>query len=180
MRLELLLGDITEIEVDCIVNAARPSLLGGGGVDGTIHKKAGSLLFEFCKSLGGCKIGEAKLSPGFNLKAKNIIHTVGPRYLFKTQKEKDDLISCYYQSLLIAREQNFNVLVFPNISTGAYGYPKDLASSLAFKTTLNFLTENEYPKKVIFCCYDIENFELYFELFKFEVKNETTTHLFSN
>lgn len=166
MRIELLLGDITDLDVDCIVNAARPSLLGGGGVDGAIHKKAGIELAEYCKSLGGCKVGEAKLSPGFNLKSKNIIHTVGPMYLFKTQKEEDDLVSCYYQSLLIAKERKFHTVVFPNISTGAYGYPKDLASKIAFNTTSIFLLENEFPIKVIFCCFDIENMELYLEFLK--------------
>jgi O-acetyl-ADP-ribose deacetylase (regulator of RNase III) len=166
MRIELLLGDITDLDVDCIVNAARPSLMGGGGVDGAIHKKAGIELAEYCKSLGGCKVGEAKLSPGFSLKSKNIIHTVGPRYLFKKQKEEDDLANCYYQSLLIAKEKKFQILVFPNISTGAYGYPKDLASRIAFNTTSKFLFENDFPNKVIFCCFDIENMELYLELLK--------------
>ena len=166
MRIELLLGDITDLDVDCIVNAARPSLMGGGGVDGAIHKKAGIELAEYCKSLGGCKVGEAKLSPGFDLKSKNIIHTVGPRYLFKTKKEEDDLANCYYQSLIIAKEKKFQILAFPNISTGAYGYPKDLASKIAFNTTSKFLLENDFPNKVIFCCFDIENMELYLEFFK--------------
>ena len=166
MRIELHFGDITEYEADCIVNAARPSLLGGGGVDGAIHKKAGVELLEFCKTLGGCYVGEAKLSPSFNLQCKNIIHTVGPRYLFKTESEHQDLRNCYYNSLEIAKEKKFNTLVFSNISTGSYGFPKDLASKISFEVVTSFLFENEFPKKVIFCCYDLTNFELYFNLIK--------------
>ena len=166
MRIELHFGDITEYVADCIVNAARPSLLGGGGVDGAIHKKAGTGLSEFCKTLGGCSVGEAKISPAFNLPCKNIIHTVGPRYLFKNESEIQDLRNCYLNSLEIAKENEFKTLVFSNISTGAYGFPKDLASNISFETVTAFLLENEYPEKVVFCCYDIENLELYMNLLK--------------
>lgn len=166
MRIELHFGNIEDLLVDGIVNAAKPSLLGGGGVDGAIHKKAGPELSQFCRSLNGCKVGEAKLSPGFNLPARNIIHTVGPRYLFKTQKEEDDLKQCYNNSLLIASELKFRSLAFPNISTGAYGYPKDLASRIAFETTMEFMKNNVFPEKVIFCCYDLENLDLYIDQFK--------------
>lgn len=161
MRIELHLGDITEIVADCIVNAANSSLLGGGGVDGAIHKKAGIELKDFCKNLGGCKVGEAKLSPAFNLPSKFIIHTVGPRYLFKNEGEESSLKDCYTNSLHIAKEKEFKSLVFSNISTGAYGFPKNLAAKISFETVVDFLKENEYPQKVIFCCYDIENLELY-------------------
>lgn len=161
MRIELHLGDITEIVADCIVNAAKSSLLGGGGVDGAIHKKAGFELKEFCKNLAGCKVGEAKLSPAFNLPSKFIIHTVGPRYLFKNEGEANSLKECYISSLCIAKEKEFETLVFSNISTGAYGFPKDLAAKISFETVVEFLNKNEYPNKVIFCCYDIENIELY-------------------
>ncbi len=166
MRIELHFGDITEYNADCIVNAAKPSLLGGGGVDGAIHKKAGVELLNYCKSLDGCKVGEAKLSPGFNLPSKNIIHTVGPRYLFKTDSEKESLRLCYLNSLEIAKEKKFQSLVFPNISTGAYGFPKNLAASISFDTITNFLSKNEYPTKVVICCYDIVNLELYVRLIK--------------
>ena len=105
MRLELHFGDITEYKADCIVNAARNSLLGGGGVDGAIHNAAGSELKEFCKTLGGCKVGEAKLSPAFNLPSKFIIHTVGPRFLFKNEEEIQDLKNCYSNSLKIAKQE---------------------------------------------------------------------------
>lgn len=166
MRLELHYGDITDYVADCIVNAARPSLLGGGGVDGAIHKKAGEKLSEFCKKLAGCLVGEAKLTPGFNLPSKYILHTVGPRLLFNNDKEKDDLKRCYLSCLVIAKNEKFETIVFPNISTGAYGFPKNLASQIAFKTVLDFLVANEYPKKVVFCCYDIENLEFYSSLIK--------------
>ncbi len=166
MRIEIHFGDITEYRTDCIVNAARGSLLGGGGVDGAIHKKAGIELKEFCKSLGGCSVGEAKITPAFNLPSKNIIHTVGPRYLFKNEAEILDLKNCYINSLNLANENRFNELVFSNISTGAYGFPKDIAATISFDAVQNFLLENEYPKKVIFCCYDIQNLQFYMNLIK--------------
>ena len=167
MRIELHFGDITEYNADCIVNAARPSLLGGGaGVDGAIHRKAGADLLEFSKTLGGCSVGEAKISPAFNLPCKNIIHTVGPRYLFKTESEIQDLRNCYLNSLEIAKRNGIKTLVFSNISTGAYGFPKDLASTISFETVISFLLENEFPEKVVFCCYDLENLELYMNLMK--------------
>jgi O-acetyl-ADP-ribose deacetylase len=166
MKIELHFGDITEYAADCIVNAARPSLLGGGGVDGAIHKKAGAELSEFCKSLGRCSVGEAKISPAFNLPCKNIIHTVGPRYLFKTESEIQDLRNCYLNSLEIAKKNEIKTLVFSNISTGAFGFPKDLASNIAFETVTSFLLKNEFPNKVVFCCYDLENLELYMNLIK--------------
>ena len=166
MKIELHFGDITEYNADCIVNAARPSLLGGGGVDGAIHKKAGEELKEYCKTLAGCSVGEAKLSPAFNLQSKNIIHTVGPRYLFKTESEVEDLRNCYLNSLKLAKKNKFKTLVFSNISTGAYGFPKDLASKISFETVDSFLNKNEYPEKVVFCCYDLENLELYMNLIK--------------
>ncbi|MGV8815983.1 MAG: macro domain-containing protein [Gelidibacter sp.] len=166
MRLELHFGDITEYKEDCIVNAACTSLLGGGGVDGAIHNAAGPELKEFCKTLGGCKVGEAKLSPAFNLPSKFIIHTVGPRFLFKSEEEIQDLKNCYLNSLKIAKQQKLETLVFSNISTGVYGFPKDLAAKYSFEVITSFLMENEYPKKVILCCYDIENLELYANILK--------------
>jgi O-acetyl-ADP-ribose deacetylase (regulator of RNase III) len=161
MRIELHFGDITDLQVDCIVNAAKPSLLGGGGVDGAIHRAAGIELKEYCKTLGGCKVGEAKLSPGFNLSSKYIIHTVGPRFLFQDNNEINDLKNCYHNSLLIAKENKFNTIAFSNISTGAYGFPKELAAECSLEVVYEFLLGNVFPKKVIFCCYDIENLELY-------------------
>lgn len=179
MRLELHFGDITELEVDCIINAAKPSLLGGGGVDGAIHRKAGSELREFCKALNGCSVGRAKLSPGFNLPAKYIIHTVGPRYLFKNENERNQLRQCYVSVLELAKEQKFQSIAFSNISTGAYGFPKDIAAEISTSAIAEHLKKNEYPNKVIICCYDKENFELYNQLFK-TLSNEKTTNIFSN
>ena len=166
MRIELHFGDITEYVADCIVNAARSSLLGGGGVDGAIHKKAGNELLEFCKTLNGCSVGEVKLSPGFNLLSKNIIHTVGPKYLFKNDSEIEDLRNCYLNSLELAKKNEFKTLVFSNISTGAYGFPKDIAAEVSFETVVSFLNENNLPEKVVFCCYDLENLEMYTNLIK--------------
>ena len=166
MRIELHFGDITEYVADCIVNAARSSLLGGGGVDGAIHKKAGNELLEFCKTLDGCSVGEVKLSPGFNLLSKNIIHTVGPKYLFKNDSEIEDLRNCYLNSLELAKKNEFKTLVFSNISTGAYGFPKDIAAEVSFETVVSFLNENNLPEKVVFCCYDLENLEMYTNLIK--------------
>lgn len=166
MRLELYFGDISELKVDCIVNAAKPSLLGGGGVDGAIHKKAGVELREFCQTLGGCKVGEAKLSPAFNLPCDFIIHTVGPRYLFRNENERNQLKQCYASVLEIAKEQKFKSIAFSNISTGAYGFPKDIAVEISLSTIIEHLKSNEHPEKVIICCYDIENLELYIQLIK--------------
>jgi O-acetyl-ADP-ribose deacetylase len=165
MRIELHFGDITEFNTDCIVNAANSSLLGGGGVDGAIHKKAGKLLKEYCAKLNGCLTGEAKLSPGFNLKANYIIHTVGPRISFNnvepTFEDCENLKQSYQSCLEIASKEKFNEIVFPNISTGVYGFPIDLASKISLRTVFKFLEKNEYPKKVIFCCFNIENLESY-------------------
>mgnify|MGYP003589594955 CR=1 FL=1 len=161
MRIELLFDDISTLDVDCIVNAAKPSLMGGGGVDGAIHRKAGPELREFCKTLGGCKVGEAKISPGFNLKAKSIIHTVGPGYLFKNEKEELALKQCYHSVLGLAAENNIATLAFSNISTGAYGFPKALAAKISWETIAEHIERNEYPTKVIICCFDRENFEIY-------------------
>lgn len=166
MRIELHFGNITEYKADCIVNAARTSLLGGGGVDGAIHKKAGIELKEYCKNIGGCKVGEAKLSPGFNLPARFIIHTVGPRYLFKNDSEINHLKDCYQNVLMIATQEKYESLVFSNISTGAYGFPKDLAARISFEVVSSFLMNNDFPHKVIFCCYDIENLEHYSSIIK--------------
>jgi O-acetyl-ADP-ribose deacetylase (regulator of RNase III) len=173
MRIELHFGDITDLKVDCIINAARPSLLGGGGVDGAIHKKAGIELKNYCSTLNGCETGQAVLTPGFNLNAKYIIHTVGPRV---NPFNEIDLVNdsfllknCYENSLNISREMNFSEIAFPNISTGAYGFPKKLAAEISFNSVKEFLIKNEFPKKVIFSCYDIENHTHFVELFQKEL-----------
>ncbi len=139
MRLELHCGDITDLKVDCIVNAAKSSLLGGGGVDGAIHKKAGIELRNFCQTLGGCKVGEAKLSPAFELPCDFIIHTVGPRYLFRNENERNQLRQCYTSVLERAKEQKFKSIAFSNISTGAYGFPKDIAAEISLSAIIEHL-----------------------------------------
>jgi O-acetyl-ADP-ribose deacetylase (regulator of RNase III) len=168
MRIELLYGDITELNVDCIINAARPSLLGGGGVDGAIHRKAGIELKEECAKLNGCETGEIKITSGFNLKSKYIIHAVGPRMnpLEETITENDTFLlgSCYQKSLEMAREMKFLDIAFPNISTGSYGFPKEMAAQISLEIVSKFLIDNDFPKRVIFCCYDIENLKHYIKL----------------
>ncbi len=159
--MKVIKADITELEVDCIVNAARPSLLGGGGVDGAIHIKAGSELREFCKTLGGCSGGEAKLTSGFNLKAKYIIHTVGPRYLYGASDEIEKLKSCYNNTMKLFLEQKMKSIAFPNISTGTYGFPKEEAAEIAIETITQFIKNNKIKDEVIFCCFDDENYSIY-------------------
>jgi len=163
-RMECLKGDITRISVDAIVNAANGTLLGGGGVDGAIHKAAGPGLLEECEKLDGCRTGEAKLTRGYNLKAKYIIHTVGPVWHGGYKDEPEQLASCYQSSLKLAREKKLKTIAFPGISTGVYGFPKDLAAVIAVNETKRFLLKSSYPEKVIFVAFDDENFENYRKL----------------
>lgn len=160
-RVILLKGDITTLEVDAIINAANNSLLGGGGVDGAIHKAAGPGLLEECKSLNGCITGESKLTHGHNLKAGHIIHTVGPIWYGGYKDEAEQLAACYQSSLKIAREKKFESVAYPGISTGVYGFPKDLAAVIAVNETRRFLSRNKFPAKVIFVVYDDENYGIY-------------------
>ena len=163
-RVELIKGDITSLDVDAIVNAANNSLLGGGGVDGAIHEAAGPDLLLECKRLNGCETGHAKITDGFRLKAKHIIHTVGPVWYGGYRDEHSLLASCYQSSLAIAKEKKIKTLAFPGISTGAYGFPKDLAALIAVNETKRFLTKNRYPEKVIFVTYGDDSYETYRKL----------------
>jgi len=164
-RIKLLQGDITKIEADAIVNAANTSLLGGGGVDGAIHRTAGPAILEECQKIrarqGGCRIGEAVITTGGRLPAKYVIHTVGPVWNDGRHGEEELLASAYRNSLQLAVEHKIETIAFPNISTGIYHFPKDKAASIAVATVSKFLDHNKELKKVIFVCFDRENYELY-------------------
>lgn len=163
-RLEFLKGDITRLKVDAIVNAANNSLRGGGGVDGAIHKAAGPELLAECETLNGCDTGAAKLTRGYKLKTGFVIHTVGPIWYGGYRDEPELLASCYYSCLKIAKEKKFKSIAFPCISTGAYGFPKDLAATIAVGECKRFLMKNDFPGKVLFVAYDDECFEFYRKL----------------
>ena len=164
-RSEVLLGDITKVDVDAIVNAANSSLLGGGGVDGAIHRAGGPKILEECQAIrnrqGGCKTGEAVITSGGNLKAKYVIHTVGPVWNGGKSGEDELLAKSYLNSLLLIREYDIKSIAFPNISTGIYGFPKGRAAEIATKTVREFLQGDLNLKKLIFCCFDEENFKIY-------------------
>ncbi len=165
-KIEIIQDDITKLEVDAIVNAANKSLLGGGGVDGAIHRAAGKELLEECKTLNGCETGEAKITKGYHLPAKFVIHTVGPVWHGGQNKESELLANCYKNSLNLALKNNIKTIAFPNISTGVYGFPKDKAAETAIKTVTDFLGHTNQIEKVYFVCFDNENYSLYQELLK--------------
>ncbi len=161
MTLEAIKGDITKLIVDAIVNAANKSLLGGGGVDGAIHRAAGPLLQEECKTLGGCQTGEAKITKGYNLPARFVIHTVGPIYGQENGRESELLASCYGHSLELAQKNNLKTIVFPSISTGAYGYPIEEAAKAAVKIVKEFIASNDWFDKIIFVLFSDNDLEVY-------------------
>lgn len=163
-RVEVINGDITTLEVDAIVNAANNSLLGGGGVDGAIHAAAGPELLTECESLNGCETGQSKLTGAYLLKSRHIIHTVGPVWYGGYRDEPALLASCYQTSLALAKEKKIKTIAFPGISTGIYGFPKDLAALIAVNETKRFLNKNKYPEKVIFVTFSDDNYETYRKL----------------
>lgn len=165
-ELKIFRGDITTIEVDAIVNAANRSLLGGGGVDGAIHRAAGPELLEETKRLGGAETGQVKLTKGYNLPAKYVLHAVGPVYKDGTKQEADLLASCYKNALRIAEEEGFQSLAFSAISTGVYGYPVEEATDIAVSTVLQTLSDLKTIKKVIFVVFDRKTETIYEEVFK--------------
>jgi O-acetyl-ADP-ribose deacetylase len=153
-RIETSQGSITDLNVDVIVNAANASLLGGGGVDGAIHRAAGPGLLEECRTLGGCKTGDAKITKGYKLKAKFVIHAVGPVWYGGDHGEAELLAKCYRRSLELASEYKLKSIAFPAISTGAYGYPLEAASKVAMDTVRGWLTETATLERIIFVCFD--------------------------
>lgn len=164
--IEVQQGDITKVEVDAVVNAANSSLLGGGGVDGAIHRAGGLAILEECKQIrarqGGCETGEAVITTGGNLPAQYVIHTVGPVWHAGNQNEPQLLANCYHNSLRIASEKQLQSIAFPNISTGIYGYPKQKAAQVAVKAVQDYLQNNTISlQQVIFVCFDDENLKLY-------------------
>lgn len=162
--INLLREDITTLAVDAIVNAANTTLLGGGGVDGAIHRAAGPSLLEECRSLNGCPTGKAKITAGHRLPAKFIIHTVGPVWHGGKKQEEELLRSCYSSSLELAAEHGIKHIAFPNISTGVYRFPKDLAATIAIGTVRTFMAAHNLPEEVSFICFDDENYRLYSKL----------------
>lgn len=166
MNCELFQGDITILSIDAIVNAASSSLLGGGGVDGAIHAAAGPELLSASKSLAPCPQGSAVVTPGFNLPTRFVIHAVGPIYRDGQRGEAEILGKTYTSSLEIALRHEFETIAFPCISTGAYRFPKHQAAQIAIKTVADWQVNHPRPVRVIFCCYDSENFEIYSELIR--------------
>ncbi|PIU47826.1 MAG: O-acetyl-ADP-ribose deacetylase [Candidatus Hydrogenedentes bacterium CG07_land_8_20_14_0_80_42_17] len=160
-RIFIVEGDITFQKVSAIVNAANQTLLGGGGVDGAIHRASGPELLIECRKLGGCETGKAKITKGYRLPAMWVIHTVGPIWHGGARGEAEQLASCYRESLEIASSKKFSSIAFPAISTGVYGYPKEEAAKIAVTTIKDFFIKNNYPEKVIFVCFSRSDAEIY-------------------
>ncbi|MFA5338925.1 MAG: O-acetyl-ADP-ribose deacetylase [Candidatus Omnitrophota bacterium] len=161
-KIEIVQGDVTTLAVDAIVNAANKTLLGGGGVDGAIHRAAGPKLLAECATLGGCETGGAKITKGYNLPAKHVIHTVGPVWRDGKHNEPELLTSCYLNSLNLAKEHGLKTIAFPSISTGVYRFPIELAAPIALMTTQDFITQNPgVLEKIIFVLFSSQDFNIY-------------------
>jgi O-acetyl-ADP-ribose deacetylase len=163
-RLDVIVADITTLDVDAIVNAANRTLLGGGGVDGAIHRAAGPELLAECRTLGGCETGSAKITMGYRLKARHVIHAVGPVWSGGDDKEPDLLASCYRTALTLAADHTLTSIAFPAISTGIYGFPPDLAAQIAVGTVVAEISDNPRSfKRLVFCCFAQESAERHME-----------------
>jgi len=162
-RIEIVEGDITRVEVDAIVNAANTTLLGGGGVDGAIHRAAGPKLYEECLALGGCDTGEAKITQGYGLKARHVIHTVGPVWRGGGEGEDELLAGCYRRSLALAAEHGVKSIAFPSISTGAYDFPLERATRIALGEVRDFLAAEPEIEKVVFVCFGEKAYNTYLD-----------------
>lgn len=160
-RLEIIQGDITDQSVDAIVNAANSSLLGGGGVDGAIHRRAGPALLRECRTLGGCPTGEAKITGGYNLPAHRVIHTVGPVWRGGDHGEDELLARCYRSCFALVEQHNIRTFAFPSISTGIYGFPVDRAARIAVHEINSFLVRNTAVERVIVVCFDARTYAVY-------------------
>jgi O-acetyl-ADP-ribose deacetylase (regulator of RNase III) len=165
-RMSVVQGDITQLDVDAVVNAANRTLLGGGGVDGAIHRAAGPGLLAECALLGGCPTGKAKMTGGHRLRARHVIHAVGPVYRGGNSGEAEFLRGCYTESLRLASEAGLRSIAFPCISTGSYGYPKDEACAVAVAAVEQWLAAHELPESVVFCCFGAEDAERYHDRLK--------------
>jgi O-acetyl-ADP-ribose deacetylase (regulator of RNase III) len=163
-QLRAIQGDITKLAVDAIVNAANSSLLGGGGVDGAIHRAAGPELLRECHALGGCATGDAKITRGYKLPAKHVIHTVGPVWTGGNQREAELLASCYRRSLELAAAHQLTSIAFPAISTGIYGYPFRSATAIAIQAGRAFARQSSTIREIVYCCFSQPDFEVYREL----------------
>jgi O-acetyl-ADP-ribose deacetylase (regulator of RNase III) len=171
-KLSLLKGDITTLHTDAIVNAANESLLGGGGVDGAIHRAAGPGLLAECRLLNGCPTGEARITKGYDLPARYVIHTVGPVWHGGNKGEALLLSNAYHNSLLLAKEQNISTIAFPNISTGVYHFPKEQAAAIAVNTVSQFINQQpDLLQELIFVCFDEENYSIYEPLLPSNIKS---------
>ena len=168
-ELRVVRGDIATLDVDAVVNAANTTLLGGGGVDGAIHYAAGPALMEACRAIGGCPTGEARITPGFNLPARWIIHTVGPVWKGGDRGEPRLLAACYENSLLLAKNHKLRTVAFPAISTGAYAYPPALAAGIAIDSIRRFVAAASELEQVLLCCYSGEDVATYKRALRMEV-----------
>lgn len=166
VTIHVIKGDITLMEVDAIVNAANRTLLGGGGVDGAIHRAAGPQLLAECEKLNGCETGKAKITKGYNLKAKYVIHTVGPIWNGGNNSEAQLLASCYENCLSLAEQYQLTSIAFPNISTGVYRFPKDYAAEIAINKVKEKIKFAQFLKNIYFVCFDDENYSIYLNLTK--------------